>query len=764
MRRRIIPALAGGLLLFGGLGCSDQCTSDSDCGSGQICLDGRCRSFGDSDTDTDTDICRDHGDCPHGYWCNGGLCEEGSPPDGDADTDSDSDADTDTDTDSDADTDTDTDSDVDSDVDTDSDTDTNTDTGTDTTCAPGFADCNGLAQDGCEADLSRPETCGSCHNDCTSRFMYAQGLCVAGSCQMGACDPGWGDCVGGFSDGCETALDRPETCGSCHNDCRDRYPNARGECESGSCEMGDCEGWYADCDGSDGNGCEADLDAPATCGSCVHDCRGRFPHAAAGCSNGDCVLQACDSGWADCSGGDDDGCETDVTRIETCGGCTNNCIGRFPHAAVQCLSGVCRMGACDSGWDDCNGSEGDGCEADLSLDETCGDCDNDCTAAYANAPGSCLSPGTCQMGACNPGWLDCGGGTTDGCETDATLDTSCGGCNNDCTTLYPHGEGICLGGSLCSLTACETGWWDQDGVAGTGCEKALPIVSWEFNSDGDAEGWAPHHGSTTPGSGRWVLVPGAGDTDPWLRNADVLGPAGTVLTELYPFLQVRMANNAADTSAQMFWGTVESPGLSEAQSVRWTAPNGGAYRDYIVDLSAKATWTGTVKELRFDYVGTGDGSSVGVDYIRLLPFDSVYGRLWEFNTDGDTDGWGNPHCVPDLAAADGLLSGSCSDGDPYIHSDAPLYIDGGRHQTVEVRYKVSAGTWIWLFYMPEGDPTWGGGKHQTCRIDGLDEWHVCTFDMSAIAAWTGDTIRRIRLDPSDAVVSSFEIDYVRIAP
>jgi len=280
------------------------------------------------------------------------------------------------------------------------------------------------------------------------------------------------------------------------------------------------------------------------------------------------VLQACDSGWADCSGGDDDGCETDVTRVEACGSCTNNCIGRFAHAAVQCLAGSCRMGACDAGWDDCNGVEADGCETDLAADATCGDCDNDCTTAYPNAPGSCLSPGSCQMGACNAGWLNCSGGTTDGCETDATLDTSCGDCTMDCTTLYPHGEGACLGGSMCSLTACETGWWDDDGVAATGCEKPLAIVSWEFNTDGDGEGWIPHHMTSTPGNGRWILVPGASDADPWLHNTDVMGPEGRPLAEQYPYLQVRMANNAADTGAQMFFGTEESPELSEAQSVQ----------------------------------------------------------------------------------------------------------------------------------------------------------------------------------------------------
>ena len=43
-------------------------------------------------------------------------------------------------------------------------------------CAAGFADCNGVAADGCEADLATPGHCGTCASDCGT------GLCSAGRC------------------------------------------------------------------------------------------------------------------------------------------------------------------------------------------------------------------------------------------------------------------------------------------------------------------------------------------------------------------------------------------------------------------------------------------------------------------------------------------------------------------------------------------------------------------------------------------------------
>ncbi len=46
------------------------------------------------------------------------------------------------------------------------------------TCAAGFADCDGDASNGCEADLSSPAQCGACGHDC-----------LGGACNAGACSP-----------------------------------------------------------------------------------------------------------------------------------------------------------------------------------------------------------------------------------------------------------------------------------------------------------------------------------------------------------------------------------------------------------------------------------------------------------------------------------------------------------------------------------------------------------------------------------------------
>jgi hypothetical protein len=85
----------------------------------------------------------------------------------------------------------------------------------------------------------------------------------------------------------------------------------------------------------------------------------------------------CPAGRTDC---DHDGtCETDVTTAANCGGCGLNCASG-PHSTPTCMLGRCGL-ACDPGWGDCDGNASNGCESDLSTPGTCGSCGNSCASA-----------------------------------------------------------------------------------------------------------------------------------------------------------------------------------------------------------------------------------------------------------------------------------------------------------------------------------------------------------------------------------------------
>lgn len=114
------------------------------------------------------------------------------------------------------------------------------------TCEPARADCNGLGEDGCEADLGAAATCGNCKMACGAAipFCTPSGQCVE------RCPDGLTACQGA----CVDLARSDQNCGACGNRCasaKDAVP----ACEGGSCTFR-CNVGFGDCDGNPANGCE----------------------------------------------------------------------------------------------------------------------------------------------------------------------------------------------------------------------------------------------------------------------------------------------------------------------------------------------------------------------------------------------------------------------------------------------------------------------------------------------------------------------------
>jgi len=366
-------------------------------------------------------------------------------------------------------------------------------------CDAGFDDCDGDLENGCEADLGTAAACGACDvacedptplceadgdgftcvDSCSSGRTLCGDSCVdtgsdvshcggcgspcpgpahgtpgcsGGTCGIDSCDAGWDDCNSTASDGCETPLDTTTDCGACDRTCNP--PDATGTCTTGTCAIGACDPLRGDCDSTVSNGCETPLDTLSDCGSCGTGCS--LAHATATCAGGSCAIDTCDSGWDDCDGMDSTGCEADLTADGDCGGCGVTC--SFPHASATCTATGCALGTCDALWDDCDGDPSNGCETDLTMDGDCGSCRNTCTLDHATS--SCSSSGTCEIDSCDSGWRDCDSIASNGCEGEIGSDSHCSMCGAACLS----GE-TCVGGT-CS--ACAPSCSPCTGDCGTG--------------------------------------------------------------------------------------------------------------------------------------------------------------------------------------------------------------------------------------------------------------------------------------------------------
>ena len=330
-----------------------------------------------------------------------------------------------------------------------------------TGCEAGYADCDGLGANGCETALGTLSDCGGCGDACDEAGAIT--ACTGGSCLRTGCAPGFGDCGGGS---CVSLAANTTDCGECDNECVD----STDKCSGGNCTGQTCAGGTADCNGT-GSDCETMLDTTANCGQCGLGC-GPYPHSSAACTAGACAIGACDAGYLDCDGRVWNGCEVDARTAENCGGCKQVCA--IPNATDSCSTGQCRLGECDEGRADCDDDLGNGCESSTALPQSCGTCGNDCTNRPNTQSGGC-EDGACKL-VCADGFRDCDGDTRNGCEAGLNDAQSCGGCDNDCTALDNVRSASC-GDGVCSALQCEPGFSDCDGITSNGCERATDTAT-----------------------------------------------------------------------------------------------------------------------------------------------------------------------------------------------------------------------------------------------------------------------------------------------
>lgn len=214
-----------------------------------------------------------------------------------------------------------------------------------------------------EADLS-----GDCFVDFVDMAILAGQWLQAGT----ACPSGFENCDANNANGCETNIASDvNNCGDCDYVCLDP-PNGTAGCQDGNCIVAGCNAGWGNCDGNTANGCETNVYTnPNHCGSCGYVCN--LPHAIEGCSDGNCILTGCESGYANCDGNPANGCEINLNDGGgTCAAATylgqvcGDEDGSFLCMVPQCVQGPSAQG-CGEKWYRVNVQECESCTSDLHI-------------------------------------------------------------------------------------------------------------------------------------------------------------------------------------------------------------------------------------------------------------------------------------------------------------------------------------------------------------------------------------------------------------
>lgn len=145
------------------------------------------------------------------------------------------------------------------------------------------------------------------------------------------------------------------------------------------------------------------------------------------------------------------------------------------------------------------------------------------------------------------------------------------------------------------------------------------------------------------------------------------------------------------------------------------------------------------------------GNRVG-DYVETP-------ESWEFNKDGDLEGWGGFNHWTNPRTEVGKLQGVSSGVDPHVHSPA-VFINPFIARYVWIRMRTTQGEWGELFYITESDTTWDGNKYIPFPIVSDGTYRDYFIDLLAGGAQT--VVTGIRIDPTILAGSEISIDFVRL--
>ena len=133
-------------------------------------------------------------------------------------------------------------------------------------------------------------------------------------------------------------------------------------------EFEGCPLGTADCDGDPATGCETDIETnDDNCGACANQCA--LESGEATCINGECRIDRCADGRADCDDDDANGCETSTETVENCGACGETC--EVANAVTTCAGEVCAFVECEQDYWDIDGDLCVACGAGCPVGAEC---------------------------------------------------------------------------------------------------------------------------------------------------------------------------------------------------------------------------------------------------------------------------------------------------------------------------------------------------------------------------------------------------------
>jgi len=145
-------------------------------------------------------------------------------------------------------------------------------------------------------------------------------------------------------------------------------------------------------------------------------------------------------------------------------------------------------------------------------------------------------------------------------------------------------------------------------------ETASSELNWHFTSD--VEGWTPTHHIE---GFRWEPYEGGSiggslsGNDPYMHSSFGLG----LDISNAKYIHIKMKNNSASLKGSVYFITTTNTNYAADKLMAFATIPNSDFTEYIVDMSALSTWTGTLERIRIDPTISVTNGDFNVDFIAI---------------------------------------------------------------------------------------------------------------------------------------------------